>query len=123
MKQKSIAIDADDKKILFFYLSKSRSGLDTILFLKRALKYCMNKTRIIANAGKGPWYLWVIKRLGLEYDHQKFGERNAIELWFSPFKHRIKRFWKRFPYKSSMHSIESWCLAYVSIYNLGRCLY
>jgi transposase-like protein len=80
MKQKSIAIDADDKKILFFYLSKSRSGLDTILFLKRALKYCMNKTRIIANAGKGPWYLWVIKRLGLEYDHQKFGERNAIKL-------------------------------------------
>jgi len=115
-----IAIDVDDKKILSVYLSKSRSGLDTILFLKRTLKHCTNKPRIIAD--KGPWYPWAIKRLGLEYDHQKFGERNAIEQWFSPFKHRIKRFWKRFPYKSSMHSIEIWCLAYVSIYNLWRCL-
>jgi len=25
----------------------------------------------------------------LEYDHQKFDEMNAIEQWFSPFKHII----------------------------------
>jgi putative transposase len=46
-----IAIDVDNKEILSVYLSKSRSGLDTILFLKRALKHCTNKPRIIADKG------------------------------------------------------------------------
>ena len=29
---------------------------------------------------------------------QTFGERNAVEQWYSLFKARVKRFWKGFPY-------------------------
>jgi len=33
-------------------------------------------------------------------------ERNAIEPWYSLFKARIKRFWKRFPYHGSLEISE-----------------
>jgi transposase-like protein len=106
------AIDVDNKEIL-------RCSMDTLRFMKRVLKYCENKPKVIGD--KAPWYRWALQRLGLVYEHQTFGERNAIEGWYSLYKARIKRFWKRFPYNSSMGSIEKWTLAWCALYNLWRC--
>jgi len=47
------------------------------IFLKRVLERCENKPLILVD--KGPWYGFALKRVGLEYKHQMFGERNAIE--------------------------------------------
>jgi len=42
-----------------------------------------------------------LKRLGLKYRHETFGERNAVEGFFFRLKERTKRFWNRFPFRSS----------------------
>jgi putative transposase len=31
---------------------------------------------------RGPWYRWALERLGLKYQHQRFGLRNAVERFF-----------------------------------------
>jgi len=110
------AIDVDDRSILAVHVSSSRTSFDAIYFLKKVLEKCENKPLILVD--RGPWYKWALQRLGLEYKHQRFGERNAIEQWYSLFKARVKRFWKRFPYHSSLPSVKSWIIAWCSIYNL-----
>jgi len=40
-----------------------------------------------------------IRRTELQYEYEKFGERNALEGLFSILKARLKRFWKCFPLK------------------------
>ncbi|HEC86401.1 MAG TPA: IS6 family transposase [Thermoplasmatales archaeon] len=69
------------------------------------LERCENKPLILVD--KGPWYKWALQRLGLEYKHQGFGERNVIEQWYNLFKSRVKNFWKRFPYHSSLQSVKN----------------
>ena len=73
------AIDVDDRSILAVHVSSSRTSFDAIYFLKKVLEKCENKPLILVD--KGPWYKWALQRLGLEYKHQKFGERNVIEQW------------------------------------------
>ena len=98
------AIDVDKKEVVSIYSSRGRSGLNAYLFLKDVLRKCSNKPLFIVD--KGPWYPWAFQRL--DYRHETFGERNAIESWFSSFKRRTSRFWNRFPYRSSIGSIQRW---------------
>ena len=94
------AIDIEDHSILAIHVSTTRTSLDAIYFLRKVLEYCENKPLILVD--RGPWYKWALQRIGLRYDHQTFGERNAIEQWYSLFKTRVKRFWKHFPYRSTL---------------------
>lgn len=110
------AIDIEDHVVLAVYVSVSRTSFDAIYFLKKVLNYCENKPFILVDGG--PWYRWAFKRLGLEWGHQTFGERNHIEQWYNQYKARVKRFWKRFPYHSSLQSINQWSLAWTGLYNL-----
>lgn len=115
------AVDVDSHEVLGVYISDTRTGLDTSSFLKYILRFCTNEPVFITD--KGPWYPWAFKRLGLEYRHETFGDRNSVEQWYSPFKHRVKRFWKRFPYHSTNQSIKGWCLSYVVLSKIWRCLF
>jgi len=115
------AVDVDTKEVIAVYLSRTRCGLDTYSFLKKVLRFCSNKPLVIGD--KATWYPWAIKRLGLRFKHETFGERNAVEQWYSPFKHRVKRFWKRFPFHSTNTSILGWCLSYVVLSKIWRCLF
>ena len=110
------AIDIDDHNIIATHLSTSRTSFDAIYFLRMTLKYCENKPLILVD--RGPWYRWALKRMGLEYRHETFGWRTPIEQWYSQFKARVKRFWKRFSYKSSLMSIKRWCLVWIAFYNI-----
>jgi transposase-like protein len=110
------AIDVDRKEIVSVWVSAGRSGFNAYLFLKDVLGKCENKPIFIVD--KGPWYHWAFQRLGLEYKHETFGERNAIESWFSPFKQRTKRFWNRFPHGSTLRSIDKWLRAFSANHNL-----
>ncbi len=47
--------------------------INALIFLKRVLKACENKPMIVVD--RGPWYPWALKRLGIEYFHETFGER------------------------------------------------
>ncbi len=113
------AIDIHTREILAVHLTSSRSSLDALLFLKKVLKFCAkscaNKPKVYVDGG--PWYPWTFQRLGLPWQHITFGKRNAIEQWFSILKHRIKRFYRRWPHNSSIHSALSYVYAFASIYN------
>jgi transposase-like protein len=61
------------------------------------------------------WYVWALKRLGLKYEHEAFGKRNAKSL-FSQLKERTKRFNNRFPYRSSFESVQSWLESFAAFY-------
>ena len=110
------AVDVDERSILAVHVSSSRTSFDAIYFLRKVLEKCENKPLILVD--RGPWYRWALQRLGLEYKHQRFGERNVIEQWYNLFKSRVKNFWKRFPYHSSLQSVKCWIIAWCAIYNL-----
>ena len=109
------AIDVDEGTILAVHVSTTRTSFDAYYFLRKVLDACENKPLILVD--KGPWYRWALQRLGLKYKHETFGERNAIEGWYSLFKTRVKRFWKRFPVNSSLESVKRWSVAWACLYN------
>jgi len=83
--------------------------------LKEVLKYCENKPEVVVD--RGFWYKWALKRLGLKYKHETFGRRNAVEGFFFRLKERTKRFWNRFPFRSSFTSVQSWLESFIAFYN------
>jgi transposase-like protein len=84
------AMDVDAKEILAIYASWQRSGLNAYIFLRMALRACANKPLILVDGG--PWYPWALERLGLQWLHVTFGERNAIERCFRTLKERLRGF-------------------------------
>ncbi len=88
------AIDVDTKECLAVWASEGRGSFEAYVFLREVLKYYENKPEIVVDRG---FCTWALQRLGLKYRHETFGERNAVEGFFSRFKERTKRFWNRFP--------------------------
>ena len=113
------AIDVDSKECLAIWASDGRSSFHAYVFLREVLRYCENKPEIVVD--RGFWYLWALQRLGLNYRHETFGERNVVEGFFSRFKDRTKRFWNRFPFNSSFESVQSWLESFMMFYNYWRC--
>nr|BAJ46812.1 transposase [Candidatus Caldarchaeum subterraneum] len=109
------AIDVDSVEILAIYASRGRSILNALSFLKTVLKTCENKPLIVVDRGR--WYPWALKRLGLEYVHETFGNRNRIERWFRELKDRTKRFYNNVNSKA-LKSIEELVRAIALIHNL-----
>lgn len=62
----------------------------------------MNRPLILVD--KGPWYPYALEAQGFPYRHGIFGRRNAVEALFSILKHRTKRFYDNYPYRSSLES-------------------
>jgi len=112
-----VAIDIDTRDILAVHFSKKRSGLETLIFLKQVMKKCSNKPTFYVDGG--PWYPWAFQRLGLTFIHETFGNRNAVEQWFSILKRRLLAFFKYFPNYSSYYSTLRWLSAFTTIYNLS----
>ncbi|AEA46217.1 IS6 family transposase [Archaeoglobus veneficus] len=113
------AIDVDTMECLAIWASGGRGSFEAYVFLREVLKHCENKPEIVVD--RGFWYLWALKRLGLRYRHETFGRRNAVEGFFSRFKERTKRFWNRFPFRSSFVSVQSWLESFMAFYNYWRC--
>ncbi|MEM4384302.1 MAG: DDE-type integrase/transposase/recombinase [Candidatus Caldarchaeum sp.] len=81
------AVDVGSGELSALDASYSRSCLNALLFIKKALRLCLNKPRI-----RGPWYVWAIQRLGLDYECQRFGMRNRVERFFRYLKERTAVF-------------------------------
>jgi transposase-like protein len=65
------AVDVDSGEILAIYASWSRNMLIAMMkFLRMVLGRCINKPLIIVD--RGPWYMWALERLGLEYRYERF---------------------------------------------------
>jgi transposase-like protein len=76
---------------------------------------CTNKPLVIVD--RGPWYRWALERLGLKYQHQRFGIRNAVERFFEYLKQRTRRFHNNIN-TWSIKSIEDYATAIAIIKNL-----
>ncbi|MEM2683853.1 MAG: DDE-type integrase/transposase/recombinase [Nitrososphaerota archaeon] len=91
-------IDVDTGEIIALYVSRGRSILNAPTFLRKVLETCDGKPVIVVD--RGPWYRWALKRLGIEYIHETFGDRNRVERWFRKLKDRTKRFYNNINSKS-----------------------
>jgi transposase-like protein len=81
------AVDMDSGETLAIYASWSRNMLIAMMkFLRMVLGRCINKPLIIVD--RGPWYMWALERLGLEYRYERFGMRNRVERFFRYLKER-----------------------------------
>ncbi len=114
------AIDVERWDILAVWITKARSSLEAYSFIKHALRKCTNEPTVYVD--KGPWYKPALERLGIPWEHETFGPRNPIEQWFGILKHRIKRFYVRWPHNAGRDTAQQWIAAFVTLYNLRRCL-
>ena len=88
-------------------------------FIRRALQACTNTPTVPVDGG--PWYAWALGRMGCRrWERVTFGKRNAVEQWFSIFKQRVKRLYRRWPPNACVETVASWCEAFVALYNLRR---
>lgn len=114
------AIDRGTYEVIHVEASPGRSELDALLFLRAVLERCRGRPVIVVD--RGPWYNWSLDELDLSCESRRetWGDRSIVESWFSPFKLRIRRFFDRFPYRSSWQSVDRWTKAFALIHN-GRC--
>jgi len=71
----------------------------------------------------GPWYPRALNTLGVPWVGKgdvRGAERGRAVEWFSVFKHRIKRFYRRWPYNARVETAASWSEAFVAVYNVRR---
>ena len=94
------AIDVDTGELLAIKASWSsgpvvqwsRSPMDALLFLRRALGARTDKPVFVMD--RGPWYSWAFRGLGLQYYRGAFGDRSGVERSFGSLKRRTRVFFK-----------------------------
>ena len=113
------AINRHTYEVIHVEASPGRSDLDALLFLRTVLERCRGQPVVV---DRGPWYNWSLDDLDLpcESRRETWGDRSIVESWFSPFKLRIRRFFDRFPYRSSWQSVDRLTKAFALIHN-ARC--
>jgi putative transposase len=90
----------------YLWLAVDEKGLPVFVHLSRrrdawTAKLVLYNTKAKGcTTDKGPWYVSAVKGLPMEWEHETFGKRNVVERWFFYIKHRIKRFYKRFPWNA-----------------------
>ena len=112
------AIDIKNREVIGVWVSQGRSEIEASSFLKFILRKCTNKPKILVDGG--PWYKSALNHLNLKWEHITFGLRNPIEQWFFIFKHRIKLFYKNWPYNATVDSTQQWIDSFVSMYHIIR---
>jgi transposase-like protein len=99
------AVDVDSRELLALVASYGRSCLNALAFLKKALRMCTNKPLVLVD--RGPWYRWTLKRLGLEYRHERFGMRNRVERFFRYLKERTAVFHHKLSARNHVQGITN----------------
>jgi len=113
------AIDVKTYEVLGVWVTKGRASIEAYSFLKYVLNKCVNQPKILVDGG--PWYIPALERLKVEWEHVTFGLRNPIEQWFFLLKHRIKLFYRNWPYNATVDSTQQWIDCFVSMYHFTRC--
>jgi transposase-like protein len=98
-------IDVDSRELLALEASYGRSCLNALIFLKKGLRMCTNKSLVIVD--RGPWYRWAFERLGLEYRYERFGMRNKVERFFRHLKERMVVFHNRLSARNNIQGINN----------------
>ena len=110
------AVDTENRELLGVALTPTRDGRDASRFIRCVFRTCTNTPTVLVDGG--PWYPRALTKLGMPWERVTFGKRNVVEQWFSIFKQRVKRFYRRWPYNARVETALSWSEAYVALYNL-----
>ena len=112
------AIDVYSYEVLGVWITNGRASIEAYSFIKYILRKCVNQPKILVDGG--PWYKPALERLNVEWEHVTFGLRNPIEQWFFILKHRIKSFYRNWPYHATVDSTQQWIDCFVSMYHFTR---
>jgi transposase-like protein len=63
------------------------------------------------------WYRWTLERLGLEYEHQRFGLRNRVERFFRYLKERMMVFHHKLSARNHIQGVKNLNL-FLNLYTL-----
>jgi Transposase and inactivated derivatives len=108
----------------YLWLAVDEKGLPVFVHLSRkrdswTAKLVLYNTKAKGcTTDKGPWYMSAVKELAMEWLHETFGKRNVVERWFFYIKHRIKRFYKRFPWNAKYETVYTWLASFIVIYTI-----
>ncbi len=103
-----LAVDSRSRPC-FVYLSRRRDTWTTKVVLS-------SSSGSVVTTDRGWWYRRACRELGLEWRHETFGRRNAVERAFFPIKHRLKGFYRRFPWNAKYETISSFLRAFIFLY-------
>ena len=116
------AVDLDTGEVTALLVSRGRSGLEALAFLEKVRRKCAGRLpRVFIDGGE--WYPWALRQAGFDrWTVVAFGPRSAIERYFSLVDHRYRRFWERFPFRSTVESVLRWSEAFGGVHNMRRSL-
>lgn len=116
------AVDLDTGEVIALFVSWGRSCFEALAFLERIRRTCAGRmSRIFVDEGN--WYPWALAQAGFDrWTVVAFGPRSGIERFFSPVDHRYRRFWERFPFRSTLKSLLRWSEAFGGVHNMRRSL-
>ncbi len=103
-----LAVDSNSRPC-FVYLSRRRDTWTTKVVLSSS------KGRVITT-DKGWWYRGTCRELGLEWRLETFGKRNVVERPSFPIKHRLRGFYRRFPWNAKLETVSSLLRAFIFLY-------
>lgn len=110
------AIDVETFEVVHIEVSRGRSDLDALVFIKQVLKRCHGDPVVLVD--RGPWYNWPLDDLDLcELRRETWGERSLVEAWFGLLKYRTRLTYNRFPHHSSWKSVDRWVKAFAAFRN------
>jgi len=108
----------------YLWLAVDEKGLPVFVHFSRRRNLWTAKLVLYNTKAKGcttdkrPWYVSAVKGLAMEWLHETFGKRNVVERWFFYIKHRIKRFYKRFPWNAKYETVYRWLASFIVIYTI-----
>jgi len=91
---------------------------EMLSFLGKVLSYCDGMPTV--HGDRVPWYRRPLDRLGVPWEYRTFGPRAPVEKWYGIYKHRLRRFYRRWPHNASLDQADAWTKSLVSCYTLRR---
>lgn len=114
------AVDIDTEETIALMVSQGRSCLEALAFLEKVKRKCAGRLPRVFVDG-GDWYPWAFEQAGFDrWNVMSFGPRSAIERFFSLVDHRYRRFWERFPFRSTVGSLLLWAEAFAGVINMRK---
>lgn len=111
-----VSIDADTMQVIRVKVARYQQSLDCRDFLEETRHFVGGRMILIHD--RGAWYKYQAERLGIPHHVVCGGVRSLIECWNRQFKHRIHRFWRRFPIQADELDVEAWVQSYAAVWNL-----
>ena len=105
-----LAVSRDGRPVFANLTSRRDSWTARVVLSSTGAREC--------TTDKGPWYVRAVRELSTEWVRETFGQRNVVERWFFPIKHRLKRFYKRFPWNAKYETVWSWLASFITLYTL-----